>query len=86
MRQTLKMGLRNGYGSSRKAVAHAQAQSRKTSAGVPEFPIAEEQNISTAHPEITREMRQLLKSARTVPQGNSEILITPPKKKNQAEK
>ena len=37
--------------------------------------IAEENDVSAAHPEVTREMKQLLTSARTVPQGNSEILF-----------
>ncbi|HRX80328.1 MAG TPA: hypothetical protein P5307_14755, partial [Pirellulaceae bacterium] len=48
--------------------------------------IAEEHDVSTAHPVVSREMRQLFSSARTVPQGNSEILITAPKKKSKADK
>lgn len=48
--------------------------------------IAEEHDVSAAHPAITREMRQLLTSARTVPQGNSEILTKPSKRKAKAEK
>ncbi len=44
--------------------------------------IAEENEVSSAHPEITREMKRLMASARTVPQGNDEILVvTPPRKK-----
>ena len=44
--------------------------------------IAEEHEISAAHPKVAREMKQLMTSARTVPQGNDEILVvTPPRKK-----
>ncbi|MCA9124370.1 MAG: arylsulfatase [Planctomycetaceae bacterium] len=47
--------------------------------------IAEEHDVSATSPEISREMRQLLASARTVPQSNSEILVASPKKKSKAE-
>lgn len=44
--------------------------------------IAEENQVSGAHPKVTREMKRLMASARTVPQGNGEILVvTPPRKK-----
>ncbi|QDU94649.1 arylsulfatase [Lignipirellula cremea] len=46
--------------------------------------IAEATNVAADHPEVSQEMKRLLASARTVPQGNREILaVTPPKKKQQ---
>ena len=44
--------------------------------------IAEEHEVASAHPEVTGEMKRLMASARTVPQGNDEILVVaPPRKK-----
>jgi len=44
--------------------------------------LAEEHEVSSQFPEIAEEMKKLIASARTVPQGNGEILkVTPPKKK-----
>lgn len=48
--------------------------------------IAEEHDVAAAHPEVAGELRQLLSSARTAPQGNTEILIASPKKKNKAKR
>jgi arylsulfatase A-like enzyme len=43
--------------------------------------IAEGNEISSAHPEVTEEMKRLMASARTVPQGNDEILVVAPPRK-----
>lgn len=50
--------------------------------------LAEENEVSAAHPEVSTELKQLMASARTAPQGNAEILVVSPpkKKKNKAGK
>jgi arylsulfatase A len=42
---------------------------------------AEEREVSAVHPKIAAEMKRLLGTARTVPQGNGEILVSSPRKK-----
>jgi arylsulfatase A-like enzyme len=42
--------------------------------------IAEEDEVSATHPEVARAMKHLMASARTVPQGNAEILVVAPPK------
>lgn len=48
--------------------------------------IAEEKDVSTTHPRVAKEMRRLIAAARTVPQGNAEILVVPPPKKKKNSK
>lgn len=43
--------------------------------------IAEATDVSAVHPDMTRKLEKLLATARTVPQGNSEILTVSKKKK-----
>ncbi len=42
--------------------------------------IAESKELSAEHPDVAKEMKELLASARTVPQGNDEILVAPKRK------